>query len=100
MAVRPSYTLAYAIVREVKNTAGEIIREDEIRPAGHTFELRRPRGVNVLEVVDVKGEVNQAFYMISEATRLSREEVACMDTWDIKQIGEIIGNFTEVGPQT
>lgn len=99
MSARPSYTLKYDISRRVKEADGNI-REEMIRPAGTTLELRRSKGKHILAVRKITDDVEQGYYLISEATGLTIDEVGEMDTYDIGKIGGVIKNFSTDGEVT
>ena len=99
MSARPSYTLKYEISRQIKEANGDI-REELIRAAGTTLELRRSRGKHIMAVRKITDDVEQGYYLISMATGLTMDEVGEMDLYDIGKLGEVIKNFSKDGEET
>lgn len=94
---KDTYTLLFPITREIRAADGTI-REEEIRPAGHVFRLRRAKARHIEEMGKVKGEIEQGFWLIAHVTGLTIDEVRDMDSADLHHLQEYLEVFMTGGP--
>lgn len=95
-----TYTLRQPITRLTRTTDG-IEHEEELRPAGATIVLRRPKAKDLMLSDRYPGRpVELSMVLIERISNLDADAVAEMDAEDLAALGELVAAFTPNGPKT
>ncbi len=95
-----TYTLQHPIILSTRSADGAE-REEELRPAGATIVLRRPKGKDMRVVDQFEGQnVAITLALIGKLTNLDAQEVENLDAEDMAGLGELVGGFVPSGRKT
>lgn len=92
MAAPTTYTLKFNIEREVKR--GDQVEVEVIRAAGTSVALKRLKGRDAQAANKLPDDVEKSYYMLSKLSGLTVDEVGHMDLADIRELSELLENFT------
>lgn len=100
-SLRP-YALKHPIVLETRDPANaDAVKEDELKPAGFTVILRRPKAKDLLVMDDFADRMMAGTVaMLERISNLDKMEVANLDAEDFAALGERLETFAGSGPQT
>lgn len=95
-----THTLIHPIILEKKDENGEVV-EEELKPAGHTVVLRRPKAKD-LKAFDrhEDAEIAAMIEMIASCSNLGSLEAENLDAVDFTELGNALDPLGRSGPKT
>jgi hypothetical protein len=83
-----TYDLQYPIVRETRPAGSEEFVEEELKPAGHTVVIRRPKAKD-MRAFDKFGDdtIAAMIDLLGRVTNLDAQEVEHLDAEDFEHLG-------------
>lgn len=95
-----TYTLVHAITLVTRNADGEE-REEELKPAGATIVLRRPKAKDMRVVDQFEGQsVAISIALIGKLSSLDAQMVENLDAEDMAGLGELVADFVPSSRRT
>lgn len=95
-----TYTLKQPILLTTRDGEGNE-HDEELKPAGHTVVLRRPKGKDLRVVDQHEGKpVAMALALIGKISNLDDQEVENLDAEDVASLGELVADFMPNGRKT
>ena len=100
MRMLGTYALKHPIVLDTKSADGTE-HEEELKPAGFTITVHRPKGKD-LKVFDRHGQefIAATLEMIERLTQLDKIEADNLDAQDVTELGNLFERFAPSGPPT
>ncbi|WP_374410641.1 phage tail assembly protein [Novosphingobium colocasiae] len=92
-----THSLKYPLVRETRDAEGNE-REEELKPAGFSVILRRPRGKDMRIMDRFEGqEIGGSIALIARISNLTEEETELLDAEDLGELGNVLGGSAAAG---
>lgn len=93
-----TYQLKHAIVRVTRAAGESEPREEELKPAGFSVCLRRPRATDLKVMDEFEGrEIAGSLALLARVSNLDSSEVDLLDFEDFGELGNLLSQPSENG---